>query len=228
MTPTPKGLIEQPFEYGNDFGSPDETYISSQFDRPVMVHRYPAAVKAFYMEPDPHDRNTLSASTSSRPRATAKSSAARQRIGSYDLLKQRIEEHNLPLDAFQWYLDLRRYGSRPPLRLRHGHRARRSLDLRPGTRPRDHSLRPHSEPDLPVDRLCPDRLRPVWLCQYRPGFPGSRTDKDREHDQEQQLGHLEGPFCLRGASAWKAGTCSKICATRTKTLKYRAIMAVMT
>ena len=48
-----KGLIENKFEYGDDFGSPDETYISSQFDRPVMVHRYPAAVKAFYMEPDP-------------------------------------------------------------------------------------------------------------------------------------------------------------------------------
>src|SRR6202050_508880 len=50
-----KGELEQAFEYGNDFGSPDETYISSQFDRPVMVHRYPAAVKAFYMEPDPVD-----------------------------------------------------------------------------------------------------------------------------------------------------------------------------
>ena len=48
-----RGEIEQKFTYGNDFGSPDETYLSSQFDRPVMVHRYPAAVKAFYMEPDP-------------------------------------------------------------------------------------------------------------------------------------------------------------------------------
>ena len=52
-----KGELEQPFEYGNDFGSPDETWLSSQFDRPVMVHRYPAAVKAFYMEPDPADPN---------------------------------------------------------------------------------------------------------------------------------------------------------------------------
>src|SRR6476659_5073027 len=52
-----KGILEQPFEYGNDFGSPDETWLSSQFDRPVMVHRYPAAVKAFYMEPDPKDAN---------------------------------------------------------------------------------------------------------------------------------------------------------------------------
>ena len=50
------GQLEQPFEYGNDFGSPDETWLSSQFDRPVMVHRYPADVKAFYMEPDPKDR----------------------------------------------------------------------------------------------------------------------------------------------------------------------------
>src|ERR1700752_2775866 len=52
-----RGLLEQPFEYGNDFGSPDETWLSSQYDRPVMVHRYPAAVKAFYMEPDPRDPN---------------------------------------------------------------------------------------------------------------------------------------------------------------------------
>src|SRR6516225_7058531 len=50
-----QGHLEQPFEYGNDFGSPDETWLSSQFDKPVMVHRYPAAVKAFYMEPDPQD-----------------------------------------------------------------------------------------------------------------------------------------------------------------------------
>ena len=108
-----KGLLEQPFEYGNDFGSPDETYISSQFDRPVMVHRYPAAVKAFYMEPDPEDPKYALCVDVLAPEGYGEIIGGSQRIASYDLLKQRIEEHQLPLDAFQWYLDLRRYGSVP-------------------------------------------------------------------------------------------------------------------
>ena len=72
-----KGALETKFEWGGDLGSPDETYLSSQFDKPVMVHRYPAKVKAFYMEPDPSGPNWRCASTCSRPKATAKSSAAR-------------------------------------------------------------------------------------------------------------------------------------------------------
>jgi len=108
-----KGLIEQKFEYGNDFGSPDETYISSQFDRPVMVHRYPAAVKAFYMEPDPKNPKYALCVDVLAPEGYGEVIGGSQRISSYDLLKQRIEEHNLPLEAFQWYLDLRRYGSVP-------------------------------------------------------------------------------------------------------------------
>ncbi len=108
-----KGLLEHPFEYGNDFGSPDETYISSQFDRPVMVHRYPAAVKAFYMEPDPENGKYALCVDVLAPEGYGEIIGGSQRIASYDLLKQRIEEHNLPLDAFQWYLDLRRYGSVP-------------------------------------------------------------------------------------------------------------------
>lgn len=107
------GLLEHPFEYGNDFGSPDETYISSQFDRPVMVHRYPAAVKAFYMEPDPQDPKFALCLDVLAPEGYGEIIGGSQRIASYDLLKQRIEEHRLPLDAFQWYLDLRRYGSVP-------------------------------------------------------------------------------------------------------------------
>src|SRR3984885_14853705 len=108
-----KGLLEQPFEYGNVFGSPDETYISSQFDRPVMVHRYPAAVKAFYMEPDPQNSTYALCVDVLAPEGYGEIIGGSQRIASYDLLKQRIEEHHLPLDAFQWYLDLRRYGSVP-------------------------------------------------------------------------------------------------------------------
>ena len=108
-----KGIIEHVFEYGNDFGSPDETYISSQFDRPVMIHRYPAAVKAFYMEPDPDDPQYALCVDVLAPEGYGEVIGGSQRIASYELLKQRIEEHNLPLDAFNWYLDLRRYGSVP-------------------------------------------------------------------------------------------------------------------
>ena len=79
-----------------------------------MVHRYPAEVKAFYMEPDPEGPDaTRCASTCWRPRATAKSSAARSACRAIELLNARIEQHNLPREAFQWYLDLRRYGSVP-------------------------------------------------------------------------------------------------------------------
>ena len=108
-----KGLLENSFEYGNDFGSPDETYISSQFDRPVMVHRYPADVKAFYMEPDPQNPKYALCVDVLAPEGYGEIIGGSQRIASYDLLKQRIEQHNLPLEAFQWYLDLRRYGSVP-------------------------------------------------------------------------------------------------------------------
>jgi asparaginyl-tRNA synthetase len=108
-----KGLLDHPFEYGNDFGSPDETYISSQFDRPVMVHRYPAAVKAFYMEPDPENAKYALCVDVLAPEGYGEIIGGSQRIASFDLLKKRIEEHQLPLDAFQWYLDLRRYGSVP-------------------------------------------------------------------------------------------------------------------
>ena len=108
-----RGLVENAFEYGNDFGSPDETYISSQFDRPVMVHRYPAAVKAFYMEPDPLDPKYALCVDVLAPEGYGEIIGGSQRVASYDLLKQRIEDHKLPLEAFQWYLDLRRYGSVP-------------------------------------------------------------------------------------------------------------------
>jgi asparaginyl-tRNA synthetase len=108
-----RGLIEQKFTYGNDFGSPDETYLSSQFDRPVMVHRYPAAVKAFYMEPDPANANLALCVDVLAPEGYGEVIGGSQRVSSYDLLKKRIEDHQLPLEAFSWYLDLRRYGSVP-------------------------------------------------------------------------------------------------------------------
>ena len=108
-----EGKIENPHKYGDDFGSPDETYISSQFDKPVMIHRYPAAFKAFYMQPDPHDPSKALCVDVLAPEGYGEIIGGSQRIDSYDLLKSRIEEHNLPLAAFQWYLDLRKYGSVP-------------------------------------------------------------------------------------------------------------------
>ncbi len=108
-----KGLIEKPHEYGDDFGAPDETYISNQFDRPVMVHRYPAAVKAFYMQPDPQDQTKALCVDVLAPEGYGEIIGGSQRIDSYDLLKERILSHGLPLESFEWYLDLRKYGSVP-------------------------------------------------------------------------------------------------------------------
>jgi asparaginyl-tRNA synthetase len=108
-----KGLIENNFEYGGDFGSPDETYISSQFDRPVIVNRYPAVVKAFYMEPDPERPDLALCMDVLAPEGYGEIIGGSQRIGSYELLLQRIHEHELPEEAFQWYLDLRKFGGVP-------------------------------------------------------------------------------------------------------------------
>jgi len=108
-----KGLIENKFEYGGDFGSPDETYISSQFERPVMVHRYPAAVKAFYMEPDTQRPDLALCVDVLAPEGYGEIIGGSQRTASYDLLIKRIHEHGLPEEAFKWYLDLRKYGSVP-------------------------------------------------------------------------------------------------------------------
>ena len=108
-----KGALENNFEWGGDLGSPDETYISSQFDKPVMIHRYPAKIKAFYMEPDP-DRPELALCVDVlAPEGYGEIIGGSQRMASYDLLLRRIREHGLPQEAFKWYLDLRKYGSVP-------------------------------------------------------------------------------------------------------------------
>jgi asparaginyl-tRNA synthetase len=108
-----KGLIENKFEYGGDFGSPDETYISSQFDRPVMVNRYPAVVKAFYMEPDPERPDLALCMDVLAPEGYGEIIGGSQRMASYELLLERIHQHELPEEAFQWYLDLRKFGGVP-------------------------------------------------------------------------------------------------------------------
>lgn len=107
------GKLEAPHIYGDDLGSPDETYLSSQFDRPVMIHRYPAASKAFYMQPDPLDPTKALCVDVLAPEGYGEIIGGSQRVDSYDLLRARILEHGLPLSAFEWYLDLRRYGSVP-------------------------------------------------------------------------------------------------------------------
>jgi asparaginyl-tRNA synthetase len=108
-----KGELENKFEWGGDFGSPDETYISSKFERPVMVHRYPAKVKAFYMEPDPNRPDLALCCDVLAPEGYGEIIGGSQRMSSYELLVQRIHEHGLPEEAFKWYLDLRKYGSVP-------------------------------------------------------------------------------------------------------------------
>ncbi|HXX27842.1 MAG TPA: asparagine--tRNA ligase [Terriglobales bacterium] len=108
-----KGRLENNFEWGGDLGSPDETFLSSQFDQPVLVHRYPAKVKAFYMEPDPNRPELALCVDVLAPEGYGEIIGGSQRIASYDLLRQRIHEHGLPEAAFRWYLDLRKYGSVP-------------------------------------------------------------------------------------------------------------------
>jgi asparaginyl-tRNA synthetase len=108
-----QGKLETRFEYGGDLGSPDETYLSSQFEKPVMVHRYPARVKAFYMEPDPQRPDLALCVDVLAPEGYGEIIGGSQRIASYDLLLKRIREHGLPESAFKWYLDLRKYGSVP-------------------------------------------------------------------------------------------------------------------
>lgn len=101
------------FEWGNDFGANDETVISEQFDRPLMVHRYPSAIKAFYMKRDQEDPKLALAVDVLAPEGYGEIIGGSQREDDLDVLIERIKEHNLPQEAFEWYLDLRRYGSVP-------------------------------------------------------------------------------------------------------------------
>src|SRR5436305_3040055 len=108
-----RGELEQRFEWGGDFGSPDETYISSRFDKPVMVHRYPAAVKAFYMKRDP-ERDELALGVDVHaPEGYGEVIGGGERATSLEFLEEQLKAHDVPRKAFEWYLDLRRYGSVP-------------------------------------------------------------------------------------------------------------------
>jgi asparaginyl-tRNA synthetase len=100
-------------KFGDDFGGDEETIISKEFDRPVMIHHYPAAIKAFYMQPDAEHPDQALSFDMIAPEGYGEIIGGSQRIHDYDLLVKRLKEHNLPEQPFQWYLDLRRYGSVP-------------------------------------------------------------------------------------------------------------------
>jgi asparaginyl-tRNA synthetase len=101
------------FQWGNDLGGTDETTVSAQFDRPVMVHRYPAEVKAFYMKRDPKNPKLALAVDVLAPEGYGEIIGGSQREDDLTALLGRIKEQNLPQEAFEWYIDLRRYGSVP-------------------------------------------------------------------------------------------------------------------
>ena len=103
----------QDLTWGNDFGGEDETVLAEQFERPVMVTHYPAHIKAFYMEPDPQNPELALAVDVLAPEGYGEIIGGSQRIHDHDLLLRRLQEHDLPLEAFQWYLDVRKYGTFP-------------------------------------------------------------------------------------------------------------------
>ena len=100
-------------QWGGDLGGSDETIISEKFERPVMVHRYPSQVKAFYMESDPERPELALCVDVLAPEGYGEIIGGGQRVSSLDLLNHRIEEHRLPPEAFDWYLDLRKFGTFP-------------------------------------------------------------------------------------------------------------------
>jgi asparaginyl-tRNA synthetase len=100
-------------EWGGDFGGTDETLLAENFDRPVMVHRYPSQVKAFYMRPDPERPELALCVDVLAPEGYGEIIGGSERLADYNLLVKRMEESKLPREAFEWYLDLRRYGTVP-------------------------------------------------------------------------------------------------------------------
>jgi asparaginyl-tRNA synthetase len=108
-----KGELENKFEWGGDFGAPDETYISKQFDAPVFVHHFPAAIKAFYFERDPERAELALGADLLAPEGYGEIIGGGERAMDLEFLEKQIAEHNLPREAFEWYLDLRRFGSVP-------------------------------------------------------------------------------------------------------------------
>ncbi len=101
------------FKWGDDFGAPDETTISEQFDKPVFVHHYPTEMKAFYMAPDPERPEVCLSADLLAPEGYGEIIGGGQRSDMLEYLEKQIEKHQLPREAYEWYLDLRKYGSVP-------------------------------------------------------------------------------------------------------------------
>ena len=101
------------FEYGSDFGTEDETIISAQFNQPVMIHRWPERIKAFYMKRDEHNEELALGVDMIAPEGYGEIVGGGQREDDLDILVNRIRHHDLPMKPFKWYLDLRKYGSVP-------------------------------------------------------------------------------------------------------------------
>lgn len=108
-----KGELENNFEWGGDFGAPDETYLSSQFGLPVFVHHFPAAIKGFYFEVDKDDPKYALGIDLLAPEGYGEIIGGGERAASLEYLEKQLEAHNLPRESFEWYLDLRRYGAVP-------------------------------------------------------------------------------------------------------------------
>ena len=102
-----------PIQPGDDFGGDEETMLSNEFDRPVIVHRYPSSIKAFYMQNDPERPELALCMDVLAPEGYGEIIGGGQRIHEIEKLMARIQEHKLPEEEFRWYLDLRRYGSVP-------------------------------------------------------------------------------------------------------------------
>ena len=137
------------FEWGGDFGAPDETAISEHFEKPVLIHRFPAQIKAFYMKEDPEDPRLALGYDMIAPEGVGEVIGGGQRAESLEFLQKKIAEHNLPEEAFDWYLDLRRYGSIPHAGFGLG--LERTVAWMCGT--------PHVRETIPFPRLL-DRIRP--------------------------------------------------------------------
>lgn len=105
------GLL--PMTWGDDFGAPHEAALSQRYDRPIFIEKYPAAIKAFYMEPDPHDPRLVLNADLLAPEGVGEIIGGSQRIHDLNLLRQKIAQHGLPESVFDWYLDLRTFGSVP-------------------------------------------------------------------------------------------------------------------
>ncbi len=103
----------EPLEWGDDLGAPHETLLGSLYDKPIFIEAWPTQTKAFYMQPYDDDPTRVKCADLIAPEGYGEIIGGSERIHDYDLLKQRIEEHNLPIEAFEWYLDLRKYGSVP-------------------------------------------------------------------------------------------------------------------